>query len=113
MEYQEFIESIEKRLNYRGRAMAFYEDGRDYGVVTVMSAKASHHMFASHVCFVYSETSSELVGTAKTGAHVNVAQQEFHTKREIFEVKSASCGRKYVLTCDGKDGQTIYIGEFF
>lgn len=113
MDYEEKLIFIKNCLKYRGRAMAFYEDGRDYGVVTVMSAKASHHMFASHVCFVYSETSSELVGTANTGAHVNVAQQELHTKREIFEVKSAPCGRKYVLTCDGKDGQTIYVGEFF
>lgn len=104
MEYQEFINSIEKRLTYRGRAMAFYEDGRDYGIVTVLSTKTSHHLVTSHACFIYSEANHELIGTAKTGLPINCG---------LFEVKNATCGRKYILTCECKDGQQLYIGEFF
>lgn len=105
MKHKEVINFIEKGgLTYRGRAMAFYEDGRDYGVVTVMSTKESHYIVTSHRCFIYSEANHELVGNTSTGGHTNV---------KLFEVKLAPCGRKYVLTCDEKHGHTIYIGNFF
>lgn len=104
MEYQDFINSIENRLIYRGRAMAFYEDGRDYGCVTVLSTKTSHYIVTSHTCFIYSEANHELIGTAKTGGHLN---------QKLFDVKNAPCGRKYILTCECKDGQHVYIGDFF
>lgn len=104
MEYEEFINSIEKRLTYRGRAMAFYEDGRDYGCVTVMSTKTSHYLVTSHACFIYSEANHELIGIAYDGGP---------TGRKLFDVKNATCGRKYILTCECKDGQNIYIGDFF
>lgn len=104
MEYEKFINSVENRLIYRGRAMAFYEDGRDYGVVTVMSTKTSHFIVTSHACFIYSESSHKLIGTTKTGGHIN---------HELFEVKNAPCGRKYILTCECKDGQHVYVGDFF
>lgn len=105
MECKDFINSIENGcLTYRGRAMAFYENGRDYGIVTILSAKTSHHIVTSHACFIYSETTQELIGTTTAEGHVN---------QELFVVKTASCGRKYVLTCNDKDKQLIYIGMFF
>ena len=105
MERIDFINFIKNRnLTYRGRAMAFYEDGRDYGVVTVLSAKTSHHLVTSHTCFIYSEASKELIGTTCTGGHVN---------NKPFDVESAPCGRKYILKCDNIDNKPVYIGEFF
>lgn len=105
MEYKEFINFIEEgRLVYRGRAMAFYEDGRDYGVVTVMSAKSSHHLVSSHTCFIYSEASHELIGISNIGGHVG---------KNLFEAKTASCGRKYVLTFNTNEGEKIFVGNFF
>lgn len=104
MEYQEFINSIGKRLTYRGRAMAFYEDGRDYGCVTVMSTKTSHYLITSDACFIYSEANHKLIGTAETGLPINSG---------LFAVKNSPFGRKYILTCKNKYGQQLYIGEFF
>lgn len=104
MEYDKFIKMIENRLVYRGRAMAFYEDGQDYGIVTVMSTRASHHLITSNACFVYSEANHRLIGTTSTGVHIGQGP---------FVVKIAPCGRKYILTCDCSDGQQIFIGEFF
>lgn len=105
MENVHFIDFIKNgNLTYRGRAMAFYEDGRDYGVVTVLSAKTSHHLLSSHTCFIYSEAKKELIGTTCTGGHVN---------QKSFEVGNAPCGRKHTLKCESIDGQLVYIGEFF
>ena len=104
MDYKDQIDFITKHLVYRGRAMAFYKDGRDYGVVTVVSAKDSHYLITTSSCFIYSETSHELIGICRAGGHAY---------QKIFEPQVASCGRKYILECDTCEDEEIYIGEFF
>lgn len=93
-----------KKLTYQGRALAFYEDGRDYGLVTVMSVKNSAHIVSSHTCFIYSEVDHRLIGMCSTGGHTN---------KKTFEENTADCGRKYVLECNTQNGNNIYIGVFF
>lgn len=104
MEKEEKICFITNNLKYQGRAMAFYKDGRDYGVVTIMSVKNSAYIISSYTCFVYSEVNHNLIGTCITGGHAG---------HSAFENKMANCGRKYILTCDTKEGEEIFIGVFF
>lgn len=88
-EKKEFIEDSSK---YLGRAKAFYEDGRDYGMVTIMFFKT---WIATPTIAVYDEANGNLVSALARSA----ADGE----------ETAPCGRRYGYICPMADGTVIFV----
>lgn len=90
---EEFKSEIRERSCYKGRAMAFYPDGRDYGMVTMISVRA---YIANPCIFVFDERTGEVLE--------GVVRQCTQTKHQ--------CGRTYEYTCTAADGEIeLYISR--
>lgn len=91
--YDEFIEEIQKRASYIGRAMAFYPDGRDYGIVTLIRVR-------TYVAHPHILAFAESTGKALDGRVLACKQPE------------RLCGRIYEYTYQSSDvGEELYISR--
>jgi len=90
---EEFLSAIRDRSYFKGRAMAFYPDGRDHGMVTMISVRT----YVTNPCIlVFDERTGEILK--------GDVRQCTQTKHQ--------CGRTYEYTCTAPDGEIeLYISR--
>lgn len=94
MDNIEFFDKVKRVLKYYGRAMAFRDNGEDYGIVTIM---ISSHYIATPSLLFYEEKTGKLIGTDGL-------------RRQNTSRPMSAAGKIYSYCIETDNGERIYVG---
>lgn len=107
MEFETLLDYLSRKATFIGRSIAYYRDGREYGIVTIIGIK-DHYVVTIPRRIVFSEKDGKVLSTDARSS----VKEQVTVKPDLSQMPLAPYGKKYRFSFEIEDGQTIYISPF-